>query len=83
VGLRKWWNGLAHRGRGPALHLGFAARPEETADRLIAEGNQAEKDGRLHDACELYREAVQVAPGNAKAHLNSSSHHVQVAFQSR
>ena len=42
----------------------------EAADRLIAEGNRAEREGRLGEACERYREAVQTAPGYAAAHLN-------------
>lgn len=40
------------------------------ADRLIAEGNQAEERGELRKACDLYRRAVEAAPGHAKAHLN-------------
>src|SRR6185503_207880 len=42
----------------------------DAGDRLIARGNEAEKDGRLGEACELYRKAVHAAPGYAKAHLN-------------
>lgn len=42
----------------------------EKADQLIAEGNLAEKMGRLREACESYRRAVDAAPGYAKAHLN-------------
>ena len=42
----------------------------DASDRLIARGNEAEKDGKLVEACELYRKAVQAAPGYAKAHLN-------------
>jgi protein O-GlcNAc transferase len=42
----------------------------DAGDRLIARGNEAEKDGKLGEACELYRKAVQAAPGYAKAHLN-------------
>lgn len=42
----------------------------ERADRLIAEGNQAERSGKLQEACARYREAVGIAPGYAKAHLN-------------
>jgi protein O-GlcNAc transferase len=45
-------------------------RDAETADALIAEGNRAEQAGNLAVACERYRSAVQIAPGNAKAHLN-------------
>jgi predicted O-linked N-acetylglucosamine transferase (SPINDLY family) len=37
---------------------------------LIAEGNRAEGAGRVQEACERYREAVQAAPDYAKAHLN-------------
>jgi protein O-GlcNAc transferase len=40
------------------------------ADQLIAEGNQAEAVGKLHEACEQYRKAVAAAPGYAKAQLN-------------
>src|SRR6266853_4241266 len=47
-----------------------AAPANDASDRLIARGNEAEKDGKLGEACELYRKAVQAAPGYAKAHLN-------------
>jgi predicted O-linked N-acetylglucosamine transferase (SPINDLY family) len=40
------------------------------ADTLIAEGNRAESAGELARACELYRQAVALAPGQATAHLN-------------
>jgi predicted O-linked N-acetylglucosamine transferase (SPINDLY family) len=42
----------------------------DASDRLIARGNEAEKNGKLGEACELYRKAVQAAPSYAKAHLN-------------
>jgi predicted O-linked N-acetylglucosamine transferase (SPINDLY family) len=42
----------------------------ESAERLIAAGNRAELAGRVGEACERYREAVRVAPGYAKGHLN-------------
>jgi protein O-GlcNAc transferase len=42
----------------------------DIADRLVADGNRAEKEGRLSEACELYRSAVKAAPRYAKAHLN-------------
>jgi protein O-GlcNAc transferase len=55
--------------RAPA-RAPVAASADEPADSLIASGNRAEKGGRLSEACELYRKAVQAAPGHAKAHLN-------------
>jgi predicted O-linked N-acetylglucosamine transferase (SPINDLY family) len=42
----------------------------DSADRLIAEGNRAEDEGELLRACELYRQALALAPRHAKAHLN-------------
>lgn len=42
----------------------------DPAEGLIAEGNGAEDAGDLVRACELYRRAVSLAPGLAKAHLN-------------
>lgn len=48
----------------------LTAPPVATADRLIAEGARAEQDGKLREACEIYRRAVESAPGYAKAHLN-------------
>jgi len=68
--VRKLLNRLLSRGRAPAPGGPSPAPREETADRLIAEGNQAEKEGRSREACELYRQAVAAAPGYAKAHLN-------------
>ena len=47
-----------------------STEPAGAADRLIIEGNRAETAGKLHDACELYRKAAEIAPGYAKAHLN-------------
>jgi protein O-GlcNAc transferase len=43
---------------------------QDSADRLIAEGHRAAREGRLHEACECYRRAVDAARGYAKAHLN-------------
>jgi predicted O-linked N-acetylglucosamine transferase (SPINDLY family) len=43
---------------------------KSSVERLIARGNQAEKAGRIGEACELYRQAVASAPGDARAHLN-------------
>jgi predicted O-linked N-acetylglucosamine transferase (SPINDLY family) len=48
--------------------LGFFSRRE--ADRLIEAGNRAEAEGRTSEACELYRRALSVRPGYARAHLN-------------
>lgn len=45
-------------------------RGRNEADRLIAEGNRAEDERRIDEACALYRRAVEAAPGYAKAHLN-------------
>ena len=61
--LQRWLSRLARRhASGPA--------DSEAADRLIAEGNRAENDGRLEDARRLYRQALAAAPGYAAAHLN-------------
>jgi predicted O-linked N-acetylglucosamine transferase (SPINDLY family) len=46
------------------------AQATDSADRLIAEGNRAEDDGELARACELYRQAVALAPRYAKARIN-------------
>jgi len=40
------------------------------ARRLIAKGNQLERDGRLEDASRLYHSAIEAAPRHATAHLN-------------
>ncbi len=58
--------------------FGWLSKPKEEAqpaatdraDRLIAEGNRAEADGEPARACELYRQALALAPGYAKAHIN-------------
>jgi protein O-GlcNAc transferase len=42
----------------------------KAADRLIDEGNRAERAGDLSQACDLYRQAVARAPRYAKAHVN-------------
>ena len=42
----------------------------DRAERLIAEGNRAEHQGELPRACELYRQALALAPHSAKAHIN-------------
>ena len=58
--------------------FGWLSKPKEEAqlaatddaDRLIAEGNRAEDDGEPARACALYRRALALAPGYAKAHIN-------------
>jgi predicted O-linked N-acetylglucosamine transferase (SPINDLY family) len=61
---------LARRRAQALAHASGAASAHDAADRLIALGNKAENDRKLSEACELYRRAVQAAPGYAKAHLN-------------
>jgi predicted O-linked N-acetylglucosamine transferase (SPINDLY family) len=46
------------------------ASPTQSAERLIADGNRAENEGRVAQACEAYRAAVRAAPHHAPAHLN-------------
>jgi protein O-GlcNAc transferase len=61
--LRGLFRRLAGSDRGRASEL-------EAAERLIAEARKAEGEGRLQEACVLYREAVAAAPRYAAAHLN-------------
>ncbi|HTN26178.1 MAG TPA: tetratricopeptide repeat protein [Burkholderiales bacterium] len=61
--LRGLFRRLAGSDRGRAPEL-------EGAERLIAEARKAEGEGRLQEACVLYREAVAAAPQYAAAHLN-------------
>jgi len=68
--LRKLLSRLLSSGHAPVTREPSPAPREEAADRLIAEGNRAEGAGRVQEACERYREAVQAAPAYAKAHLN-------------
>jgi protein O-GlcNAc transferase len=37
---------------------------------MVAEGRRLEASGRLADACELYRRAIEMEPGHAPAYLN-------------
>jgi tetratricopeptide (TPR) repeat protein len=64
--LRDLLKRLLPSGRAPAAGM----HPEKAADRLIAEGNRAETEGRLREARELYGKAVAAAPRYGKAHLN-------------
>src|SRR5471030_2329498 len=68
--MRKLLDQLVALSHTSASHI--PSKPAQTgvADRLIAEGNSAEKEARLREACDLYRQAVDAAPGYAKAHLN-------------
>ena len=50
--------------------LGWRSKKGGDADRLIDEGNRLEQAGELRQACELYRQAVALAPEYAKAHVN-------------
>jgi len=40
------------------------------AAELVAAGNRAENEGRLSEACELYRQAVEADPSHAPGYLN-------------
>ena len=40
------------------------------AAELVAAGNRAEDEGRLSEACELYRQAVEADPSHAPGYLN-------------
>ena len=40
------------------------------AAELVSAGNRAENEGRLGEACELYRQAVEADPAHASAYLN-------------
>jgi len=44
--------------------------PEQSAMRLIDEGNALEDEGRNEEALRRYEEAILLAPGLARAHLN-------------
>jgi len=78
---RSWRNAASRsrriRGDGQTAEVGaevvdvrHVARANDIADALIAEGNKAESSGKLREACEQYRKAVDAAPDYAKAHLN-------------
>lgn len=59
------------RGWGRLRRLLFGGRDSvDEADRLIAQGNQSETQGRMEEACVAYRMAIALAPRYAKAHLN-------------
>ena len=71
VMVRKLWDRLARLGRAAEPRAApLADSAIATADRLIAEGNQAEQKGDLREACERYRRAIEIAPSYPKGHLN-------------
>jgi protein O-GlcNAc transferase len=70
--LRKFIDRFFDRGHGqlpkqppPPLAVATAA-----ADRLIAAGRAAEDSGRIAEACDLYRQAVGIAPRHPAAHVD-------------
>jgi hypothetical protein len=65
--MRKLLDRLIALRHASAAHIPSQPAQTDHADRLIAEGNSAEKEGRLREACDLYRQAVDAAPGYAKA----------------
>lgn len=67
--MQRLWNQLARLGRAIGLHP-VSPAAVEAAQQWIAQGNRAEDEGRLREACESYRKAVAAAPRYAKAHLN-------------
>ena len=68
--MRKLLDRLVALTHKSASHIPSQAAQTDIADRMIAEGNRAEKEGRLREACDRYRQAVDAAPGYAKAFLN-------------
>lgn len=64
--LRTLLNKLVRRARA----ADDAISATGVADRLVDRGNRAEMAGAAHEACEHYRNAIEAAPGYARAHLN-------------
>jgi protein O-GlcNAc transferase len=54
----------------PPAPRGPSAVAPESADRLIAQGNALEDNGDFEAALHCYREALSVAPGYPRAHMN-------------
>lgn len=54
----------------PVDEAGRQAAAEAAAMQLIDEGNELEDQGRLDDALAFYENAVRLAPGLARGHLN-------------
>jgi predicted O-linked N-acetylglucosamine transferase (SPINDLY family) len=62
---------MAHNSRSMLRRLLSRFSPAaRAAERLIAEGRRAEREGRLAEACERYRAALRAAPGYGRAYLN-------------
>jgi tetratricopeptide (TPR) repeat protein len=62
---------MAHNSRSMLRRLLSRFSPAaRAAERLIAEGHRAEREGRLAEACERYRAALRAAPGYGRAYLN-------------
>ena len=68
--LRNLLDRLNAFGRAKAARPASAGSAADESDRLIEQGDQAEKTGNMVEACERYREAVEVAPAYARARLN-------------
>lgn len=49
---------------------GRSPKARAKADELVGSGRSHEDAGQLEQACECYRQAVQLAPDHASAHLN-------------
>lgn len=45
-------------------------RAAPAAVELVADGNRLEREGRLAEACAVYRRAIEADPSHAAAHLN-------------
>jgi len=68
--LKRLLSRLTSPGRVPPSAPPPDVPANDRADRLISDGNHAENLGDPRRACELYREAVDCAPGYAASHLN-------------
>src|SRR5688572_21994534 len=61
-------NKLFHR--HASLDPQASAYTNKKADHLIALGDQAEAEGKLDEACKLYRQACAIAPQYSRPRLN-------------
>ncbi|MBK9608640.1 MAG: tetratricopeptide repeat protein [Betaproteobacteria bacterium] len=60
----------AAKRRASGKDNGPAPAATARASRLVDEGNQLEDQGRLDEAMQRYASAIELAPGDARAHLN-------------